>query len=498
MYDILIVQAAVKPDREMSRRIKEHYMPVLRVIQSGIIKEIVFEGEFKLSELIENASVYPDMPCGGHGICKKCTVVLDGREVLACRCTVKDDAEVIIPEEKYIASLTGAGESGRVTDNVCLCLDIGTTTLALALVSTDEKKVIKQKTAPNPQRRFGADVISRIEHCTKRGTAELQRVLLDKLKQMTAELLEECGVSSVTRMYVAGNTTMLHLFFGVDCSSLGVSPYTPAFLDEKRAEGAEMGLENIGEVISLPGIAAFVGADIVSGLGYIDKPTSGRRALFIDLGTNAEIALFDGDRYLCTAAAAGPCFEGANISSGMSASNGAVSRYFADGSYSVIGNGLPEGICATGLVDVIAELVRRGDIDESGYMEEDFCLSDKVEVTADDVREFQLAKSAVRSAVDCLLRMAEIEYGDVEKMYVSGGFSAGLNVENAAFLGLVPSELSDAFVPLNNSSLLGCVKYACEKNDLADIVRRAEYIDLGANDIFTKMFFDNMAFDGLK
>jgi uncharacterized 2Fe-2S/4Fe-4S cluster protein (DUF4445 family) len=119
-------------------------------------------------------------------------------------------------------------------------------------------------------------------------------------------------------------------------------------------------------------------------------------------------------------------------------------------------------------------------------------------VTADDVREFQLAKSAVRSAVDCLLRMAGIEYGDVEKMYVSGGFSAQLNVENAAFVGLLPSELSDAFVPLNNSSLLGCVKYACEKNDVAAIAHKAEYIDLGANDVFTKMFFDNMAFDGLK
>ncbi len=338
-------------------------------------------------------------------------------------------------------------------------------------------------------------MISRIEYCTKNGANDLQSMLISKLLQMTDELLKEYKANAVEKMYVAGNTTMLHLFFGVDASSLGVSPYTPKFLEEKRVKGTELGFENVGEVISLPGISAFVGADIVSGLGFVNKPSKGKYSLLIDLGTNAEIVLFNNDEYLCATAAAGPCFEGANISCGMSASIGAVSKYNADGTYSVIGDAEPVGICATGLVDMIAELVRNGTVEESGYMEEDFVLSEQVSVTPADIREFQLAKSAVMSAVECLLKHGGVQFDDIEKMYIAGGFSARLNIENAAYLGLVPRELVDRFVPINNSSLLGAVKYACEKNDLAEISEKAEFIDLGADNMFSKLFFENMAFE---
>jgi len=216
--------------------------------------------------------------------------------------------------------------------------------------------------------------------------------------------------------------------------------------------------------------------------------------LLIDLGTNAEIVLFNRDKYLCATAAAGPCFEGANISCGMSASTGAVSLYQADGSYSVIGDAEPVGICATGLVDIIAELVRNGTIEESGYMEEDFELSEKVSVTPGDIREFQLAKSAVMSAIECLLKHGGVQFDDIEKMYIAGGFSAQLNIENAAYLRLVPSELADRFVPVNNSSLLGTVKFACKKNDLVKITKESKFIDLGADSTFSELFFKNMSF----
>ena len=320
-------------------------------------------------------------------------------------------------------------------------------------------------------------------------------MLVAKLSQMVDALLAEYKVASVARMYVAGNTTMLHLFFGVDCSSLGVSPYTPKFLDAKQSSGKALGLNKVGEVISLPGISAFVGADIVSGLGFVGKPSDNKYSLLIDLGTNAEIVLFGKDKYLCAAAAAGPCFEGANISSGMSASIGAVGQYKADGSYSVIGDAEPEGICATGLVDILAELVRNGTVEESGYMEEDFVLSEKVRVTPADIREFQLAKSAVRSAIECLIGYGGVQVDDIEKMYIAGGFSAQLNIENAAYLGLVPKALTDRFVPINNASLLGTVQFACAGNDLAQIAKKAEFIDLGADNTFSELFFENMAFE---
>ncbi|MBQ4556833.1 MAG: DUF4445 domain-containing protein, partial [Clostridia bacterium] len=166
----------------------------------------------------------------------------------------------------------------------------------------------------------------------------------------------------------------------------------------------------------------------------------------------------------------------------------------ADGSYSVIGDVEPEGICATGLVDIIAELVRNGTVEESGYMEEDYALSEMVKVTPADIREFQLAKSAVMSAIKCLLGHGNVTYSDIEKMYIAGGFSVQLNIENASYLGLVPKELADRFVPINNSSLLGTVRFVCEKNDLTEITEKAEFIDLGVDNTFSELFFENMVF----
>ena len=468
-------------------------MPIITVIQNDSKKTIEFEGERLLAELLDIADAHIDKPCGGRGVCRKCAVVVNGKSELACRYTVVGDACVELPEGRDILSVTGASETGKATENACLCLDIGTTTLALALVSLDEKRTVRVKTASNPQRKFGADVISRIEYSGKHGVLEMQTVLLDKINNMAAELFAELGILSVEKMYVAGNTTMLHIFLGVDCSSLGVSPYTPVFLEEKTVKGTSLGLESIKEIITLPGISAYVGADVVAGLGYVRKPQDGKYSLLVDLGTNAETVLFGKEKILCATAAAGPCFEGANISSGMSATAGAVCA-FSGGKYSVIGDVEPEGICATGLVDIVAELVKNGTVEESGFMEEDFVISEEVSLTPADIRELQLAKSAVRSAVECLILRAGIGYEDIETMYVAGGFSAALNFENTATLGLFPRELIGKAVSVNNSSLLGTVKYACEGNDLAKIAEAAEYIDLGADSAFSELFFENMSF----
>ena len=470
-------------------------MPILKIEQNGITKTVEFEGVRVLSELLGHADSHIEKPCGGRGVCRKCTVIVNGKEELACRYTVCDNAVVRIADSDDIVSVTGAADDGECTKNICLCLDIGTTTLALSLVSLDDKRIIKTKTALNPQREFGADVISRIEYCTKNGVEKLQKTLVARLCEMAEDLLCEYGVNSVDEMYVSGNTTMLHVFLGVDCSPLGVSPYTPAFLGQTRTAGAALSLDFVDQVMTLPCISAFVGADIVSGLGFIESPREGRYSLFIDLGTNAEMVLFDKDKYMCATAAAGPCFEGANISCGMSACVGAVSAYGQSGSYSVIGDTEAVGICATGLVDIIAELVKSETVDDSGYMEQDFELTEKVGLTPSDIREFQLAKSAVMSAVECLLKHGGVTYDEIDTMYVAGGFCAELNVQNAAYLGLVPKALADKFIPVYNSSLLGTVKFACEKTDLAKITEKAEFIDLGADGMFSELFVKNMTFE---
>ena len=444
-----------------------------------------------LSNILIGSDIGVDHLCGGRGNCKKCTVLVNGKEELSCQYQIKSDVFVIIPENNDIVSETGAVESGRMTQNLCFALDIGTTTLALALVSVDEGKIVKIITRTNPQRKFGADVITRIDYCQKNGVQELNRTLISEINSM----LSEFDCSGVEMLYVSGNSTMLHLFFGVDCSSMGVAPYTPVFLESKTEKAETLGIVGVKSVESLPSIAAFVGADLVAGLNYIQKPTNGKYNFLIDLGTNAEIVLFSEKSTLCTSAAAGPCFEGTNISCGMSATNGAIYAY-SEYELKTVGNSPAKGICGTGLIDIISEFIRVGKIDETGFMEsETFELADGVSINQIDIRQYQLAKSAVYSATTTLLQMKNVSFDDIEKMYISGGFSAKINIENAVKTGLLPKELKEKCVAINNSSLLGTVKYACEKNDLTIYTDNSTYVDLSADSDFSELFIENMMFE---
>ena len=441
-----------------------------------------------LSDVIMRSGGRVSHPCGGKGICKKCLVKVNGKDELSCRYAIRSDITVTFDEEDKIISETGAAATAEKTEKLCLALDIGTTTLALALVSADSGNIIRVTTKNNPQRVFGADVMSRIEYCRKNGVDGLHRPLVDAVNYMIAELDAEN-----LDMLVSGNVTMLHTFFGIDCSSIGVAPYTPAFLAGRTVSGEKIGL-NVGSVTALPSVHSFVGADIVAGLNYVGLPKKGKYNLLVDLGTNAEIVLFDESSALCTSAAAGPCFEGANISCGMSATEGAVYEY-AQGKIKTVGNVSPKGICGTGLVDVVAELIKIGTVDETGFMEcESLEIADGVEITQADIREYQLAKSAVCSAIITLVKQKSITFDDIETVYISGGFSARINIENATATGLLPRELKEKCVAVNNSSLLGTVKYAAEKNDLSLFTENAVYVDLAASTDFSELFIKNMMF----
>ena len=393
-----------------------------------------------------------------------------------------------------IVSEIGVRASGDViTDNVCLALDIGTTTLALALVSLDDKRIVKATVATNPERVFGHDIMTRIDYCSKNSVRELNGVLVREINRMIGEICER----EVDKMFVAGNLTMLHIFFGIDCSSLGVAPYTPVFKEGKRELAADLGITGVRNVVSLPSVSAFVGADIVAGLNYVDAPGEDKFNLLIDLGTNAEVVLYSDKYVVATAAAAGPCFEGANISSGMSATDGAI--YFFeinDGEpyFRTVGNKKAKGICGTGLIDIVAELLREGIIDGTGYMEKDYRISDSVTVTAGDIRQYQLAKSAIYSAVTTLMKQSGVGFSDIAKMYISGGFSAKININNAAFTGLLPRELVERAVAINNSSLLGTVKYATDGGNATGFCESIRYIDLSNDPYFAEVFIENMMF----
>ncbi len=482
-----------------------------------------FQGENLREFLIKNG-FYINSPCGGNGTCGKCTVTVNGERVKSCGYSISTDISVVIPQNEEIFSSSGLSEAVKNAaddDDVVFCLDIGTSTLALAMVSKsdgkalkvvtktnaqrvfgadiisriDYGKALKVVTKTNAQRVFGADIISRIDYCKKNSVAPLKDALINQINIM----LEEIEASKPCPLFVSGNTCMLHFLFGEDASSLGAYPYTPVFLESQTVSGEALGLKNVTDVISLPCISAFVGADLTAGLSFVDKPKDDKHNILIDLGTNAEVLLFSKDKLLCTSAAAGPCFEGGNISCGMSASDGAIYSFSIDGNgnkeYKTIGNSSPEGICGTGLFDIVAELLKENIIDETGYMSrEDFKLTENVSFSQKDVRQFQLAKSAVRSALTTLMKLENISFDDIEALYISGGFSQELNINNAIFTGLLPKAVEEKIKTLNNTSLSGTVKFALDGKNPLDKFKIIEYVDLSANPDFSESFINNMDF----
>ncbi|MBR5233823.1 MAG: DUF4445 domain-containing protein [Clostridia bacterium] len=458
-----------------------------KVIING--KTVYVNNGTLLSDVLNTSDKSVIHICGGKGICKKCLVTVNGKDELSCQYKIQSDITVTVKNEGAILSETGAQVTDIITENLCFALDIGTTTLALAVVSPSAEKIIKVITRNNPQRIFGADVIARIDYCRKNGEKELQDVIISEVNSM----IEESGLTA-EKLFVSGNTTMLHLFFGVDCSSIGVAPYTPVFLESKNSAAETLGIIGVKTIISLPSIASFVGADLVAGLEFVGMPRNGKHNLLVDLGTNAEIVLYSQNSALCTSAAAGPCFEGANISCGMSAVAGAVYSYSENG-YKTVSDAPVKGICGTGLVDIVAYLVDNGIVDETGYMENPFDVAEGVSLSPSDIRQYQLAKSAVYSAIMTLIEMKNVSYDDIEKLYISGGFSAKINIENAVKTGLLPEELKDKCKAINNSSLLGTVKYACEEKDLSVYVDNSDYVDLSLNPLFSDLFIKNMMFD---
>ncbi len=453
--------------------------------------EVLFawEGEL-LSDVLIRHSDYVEHPCGGKGTCRKCLVTVNGKEELSCQYIIKSDITVALPAGNKVGSPNEVKLPDEIDGELCYVLDIGTTTLALSLVHIDDKKIISSVTRINPQRVFGADVMSRIECCRNKSARELQKILINAINEMCAEL----GGCKCKKMYVVGNTVMLHLFFGVDCSSMGEFPYTPVFLNSRLSPSSDVGITFVDEVEALPSAAAFVGADIVAGLNYVSMPSDGKFNILVDLGTNAEIVLYSGTSALCTSAAAGPCFEGANITCGMSAVNGAVYAYESGEAFTV-GNEPAKGLCGTGLVDVIAYLLYNKKIDHTGLMNSGrFDIANGVFLNQADIRQYQTAKSAVYSGIITLLKIKGITFDDIETFYISGGFADAINVNNAAATGLIPLQLAEKCIAVSNSAMLGAVKYACEGRGLCFSAMNMRYIDLSSNPLFTSSFIESIDF----
>jgi uncharacterized 2Fe-2S/4Fe-4S cluster protein (DUF4445 family) len=455
-------------------------------------------------------------PCGGKGTCGKCTVKVTGEgEVISCKYYPDKNTEVILPGEEEANILVCQTEyledlPFRISNSAyfsstpySVAIDIGTTTLVFYFLSLLTGQIEKISSVLNPQMRYGADVITRINYCQEHenGLSELQNSVIDVVNNELDTFIKKRKFDSgnFEKIVIVGNTTMLHIVLGEDPVSIALAPFKPKFTEKQIKKGHLTGLNinSNAEVITLPCLAAFVGADILAGLAAL-KP-SYRNYLFLDIGTNGEIALVRGEIILTCATAAGPAFEGANISCGMAAVYGAISHFSSLNNYQVIGNSEPIGICGSGIVDIVAYLLRSDLIDETGLLTKTFVISsdNKIWVTQQDIREIQLAKSAIYSGIRILMKMTGISFSDIDALFLAGGFGNYINIKSAIEIGLLPCEMKDRIYPVGNSAGIGALQYL--KSDefeerINKSLKNSRYIELSSLDEFSTEFALNINF----
>lgn len=448
-------------------------------MSNEMIRVTVRPGRTLWEELAQR-NIVIDRPCGGKGTCGRCAVVLSGGEsVPACQYRTPGEVEI---EKIPLRQFTAVGAFGhyRVLDakTPAAAVDIGTTTVVLQVFYQDRSVI---RNFVNPQRRYGADVMSRIRAANEGGGKDLQGLLWERLQEELRLAVKEMGSTLDCRLVVSANTTMQHLLEGISCERLGAAPFVPEKLTLRKFFMGKT------EIVQLPGISAFVGADIVSGLSVIDILHRETPMLFVDLGTNGEMALGCRERLLATSTAAGPAFEG---------------------------SGLAMRIHGAGMLKLLHRLLEQGIVDEYGTLCEKYFdsgypvdaaeggISDSGEepcvLTQENIRELQMAKAAVCAGVEMLLAEYQISAEQVGTVCLAGGFGCYLDPEDALAVGLLPEKLKGRIVAVGNTSLEGAVQYLADPEGtgqrMKEICRRAELIMLPECEGFEERYIERMNF----
>ncbi len=444
------------------------------------------------------AGLHPDAPCGGKGTCGKCKVILEGKEVLACQTPIDRDLTVLTEKEESEKILTTGLAVSTTPEGLysyVLAFDIGTTTVVAYLMDGHTGQLSATASCKNPQGQFGADVISRIEHVLREGGEALRDSIREAMMQLTQELCSRAGIteSEIGAVSAVGNTAMHHLLLGIDPKPLVTPPYMPNVFEALELED--------GRVRILPNIAGFVGGDTVGCMVSTRFDRLEDISLMIDIGTNGEMVLGNRDRRIACSTAAGPAFEGAKISCGMRGADGAVDHVWLEDSqvnYHVIGDVPPEGLCGSGLLDLVAVLLELEIIDESGYLEEkEFKLCDNVVLTQKDVREVQLAKAAIRAGIELLAEELAISVADIQKVYLAGAFGNYLNPASACRIGMIPPVLLDRIQPIGNAAGEGAKLCALNREEYLysqRLAKTTDFLELASLPQFQDCYVDALEF----
>jgi uncharacterized 2Fe-2S/4Fe-4S cluster protein (DUF4445 family) len=411
------------------------------------------------------------------------------------------------------------------TRRLAAAFDLGTTTIAASLVDRDSGARLAATGAMNPQRRWGADVLSRLTAAADpQALAELKQCVARQMELMALELLTTSGAGAddLAEIAVAGNPAMEHLALGLPTSSLAHPPFRPLF-----TEGMEVTTRDLGWSLDVPAYlfplaGGFVGGDTVAFLfGLTEEPSPG--TLYLDVGTNAEIALFDGERFLATSAAAGPAFEGGNLRCGMAALPGAISTVAIEGDrvkLATIAGAPPRGICGTGVLDTVASLLSCGVIEFTGRLrlaeEIPSNLANRVQevngvnafvlhrdatglvyLDQEDIRALQLAKGALRGGMEVLLAKAGISLEEVSRVVLTGSFGAVLSPSALKMVGIFNEKMVRITGFIREGALAGVERYLIESDGrerLEALARKVRVIPLSGTPQFEKLFLANIDF----
>ncbi len=467
-------------------------------------------------------SIFINAYCGGKGVCKKCIVKYitnppqptDKETEIFTKEEITDGYRLIclhkLKDNDYIEVFEAKPSFSKIINNICvdddknyIAIDIGTTTIAISLISNGKHK--DTLNILNPQVSFGGDVITRIAYSNEFSKETLVSVLNSSITKAIKTLKLKHNINSIKEIVASANPTMIAFFLNQDPKSIGEYPYTPPFVGSLKTKWNDI------DTYIPPIIGAFVGSDITAGLINMDIK---KNFLFIDIGTNCEFILKYKDKIFAASVPGGPALEGGGIDYGTIAKDGAIESLEFDSTLKIktINDKKPIGIAGSGLISAIALLRQFEIIDKSGRLLESweiedaplqlinrikkngFLLDNNIFLTQNSIREFQLVKASLNAGLQLLLNKTDININKIDTIYLAGGFTKSLTKKELINSGLLT--LDKEFIFLGNSSLNGSTQLFCKKNRefLENISKRINYIEIANENNFQELYLSNMDF----
>lgn len=453
-------------------------------------------------DLLEDQGI--SLPCNCHG-----ANTCGGKQYdFPCDLIPHEDITVTVHPRVSFSGLALSSDQNNDHLPDTLLIDLGTTTIAMVYYSSLHKTAFYSEVFPNPQLPFGSDVISRIKYDTEAiHKHELTHMICETLSKHYNSFLASHKNVSIETCLIGGNTTMIHLLLGLSLENMTAAPFTPADIPPDKLSFRQ----GSTKIQILPWLSAFIGGDIVSGMLYLNFDTRKDTCLLVDLGTNGELALVYDQKIYTAGTAAGPAFEGGGLSCGTPAVPGAISDVSLRRNLSqtqTIGNKLPTGICGSGAVSILSQLLTCGYMDPSGILTDKFpehglILSrtpsgQTIRFTKQDVRQMQLAAAAIGAGINTLCHTAGISVDDVDHLYLAGGLGYHINISKADTSGMFSGVETSHIHAVGNSCLLGLATVSHRLDSLSqrikDIQQKSHEVILADNNYFQEQFIRHMTY----